>query len=71
MATALSISQDVTQNRHIYLGGSDISVVMGLNRYKTPLQLWLEKTQRVQPKDLSNVESVYFGNKCSTSNLIT
>lgn len=63
MATALSISQDVTQNRHLYLGGSDISVVMGLNRYKTPLQLWLEKTQRVQPKDLSNVESVYFGNK--------
>lgn len=31
------------------LGGSDIGTLMGLNKYTTPHQLWLEKTGRVQP----------------------
>lgn len=31
------------------LGGSDIGTLMGLNKYTTPHQLWLEKTGRVAP----------------------
>ena len=31
-------------NRIGFIGGSDISAVMGMNRWTTPLQLWSEKT---------------------------
>lgn len=31
------------------LGGSDVATICGLNKYKSPLQLWLEKTGQVEP----------------------
>lgn len=55
------ISKDVTLNRHEYIGGSDIAVIMGMSRYKTPLKLWAEKTQKLPTSDLSNVEAVEMG----------
>jgi len=33
------------------IGGSDAAVVCGLNRWKTPLELWLEKTGQAEPKE--------------------
>ncbi|KYD07674.1 YqaJ viral recombinase family nuclease [Saccharococcus caldoxylosilyticus] len=42
------------------IGGSDASVVLGLNKYKTPFELWLEKTGQVLPED-SQSEAAYFG----------
>ena len=57
-------SQSFTnEERKNYIGGSDISAVMGLNRYKTPLRLWLEKTGGIKPDDLSNNEKVQWGIK--------
>jgi len=44
-----------------FIGGSDISAVMGMNRWKTPLQLWSEKTGKIEPKDLSENEAVEMG----------
>lgn len=44
------------------LGGSDAATVLGFNNYKTPYALWLEKTGRVQPEDISDKEAVYWGN---------
>lgn len=44
------------------LGGSDAATVLGFNNYKTPYALWLEKTGRVQPDDISDKEAVYWGN---------
>lgn len=32
------------------IGGSDASVVCGLNRYKSPVELWMEKTGQIEPK---------------------
>lgn len=49
------------EERRKYIGGSDISAVMGMNRWKTPLQLWLEKTGSTEPADLSKVEAVQLG----------
>lgn len=49
------------EERQKYIGGSDISAVMGLNRWKTPLKLWAEKTGKVAPTDLSEVEAVQLG----------
>lgn len=33
------------------VGASDISTILGLNRFQTPIQLWLERTGQVPPKD--------------------
>ena len=60
MAQNLAI-KDVSTNRHLYIGGSDIAAVMGLSRWKTPLKLWCEKTQKLQPVDLSDNEAVELG----------
>ena len=51
------------EERKSYIGGSDIAVVMGMSRWKTPLALWLEKTGEVEPEDLSKKEAVHFGIK--------
>jgi putative phage-type endonuclease len=45
------------------IGGSDTGAVVGMNRWKSPFQLWLEKTGQVEPEDISNKENVYWGTK--------
>lgn len=40
------INQDFTHDRTKYLGGSDIGAILGLSPYKTPLDVWLEKTAK-------------------------
>lgn len=50
-----------TEERQLYIGGSDISAIMGLNRWKTPLKLWAEKTGKIEKPDLSNIEAVELG----------
>ena len=32
------------------IGGSDVSIIAGINPYKSVYQLWLEKTGRIIPK---------------------
>lgn len=49
------------EERRKYIGGSDIAAVMGMNRWKTPLKLWLEKTGEAEPNDLSENEAVQLG----------
>lgn len=43
------------------IGGSDAAVIVGLSKWKSPFQLWLEKTNQVEPEDLSENEYVYWG----------
>jgi putative phage-type endonuclease len=33
------------------IGGSDVAAILGLDRYRTPEQVWLEKTGQVKPID--------------------
>lgn len=47
--------------RNIGIGGSDASTIAGINRWKSPYQLWLEKTRQVEPEDISDNEYVYWG----------
>ncbi|AMA72904.1 hypothetical protein ACH33_08565 [Aneurinibacillus sp. XH2] len=42
------------------IGGSDASVVLGINKWKTPFELWLEKTGQVIPQE-SQSDAAYFG----------
>ena len=44
------INQDFTQDRANYLGGSDIGALLGLNPYRSPLDLWQEKTGKALAK---------------------
>ena len=39
-------NQDFTANRTKYLGGSDIGAILGFSKYRTALDVWLEKTGR-------------------------
>ena len=50
-------------SRRDYIGGSDIAAVMGVSRWKTPLQLWAEKTGAVEPEDISQKEYVEMGHE--------
>ena len=51
------------KTRDLGIGGSDAAVIMGLNSYKSPYQLWMEKTGQAEAPDLSHVQAVYWGSK--------
>jgi putative phage-type endonuclease len=40
-------NHDFTANRTKYLGGSDIGAILGFSKYRTALDVWLEKTGRI------------------------
>lgn len=44
------------------VGGSDMSTILGLNPYSTPYELWLEKTGRQEPEDISGRWAIIKGN---------
>jgi putative phage-type endonuclease len=50
------------EERNNGIGGSDVSILMGINEYRTPLDLWLEKTGRKQPDDISGKPAIIVGN---------
>lgn len=43
------------------IGSSDAAAAIGLSPYKSPLELWQEKTGRIQVPDLSEKEAVFWG----------
>lgn len=43
------------------IGSSDAAAAVGLSPYKSPLALWMEKTGRQAPDDLSQSEPVFWG----------
>ena len=46
--------------RTMGIGGSDVSVIAGINPYRSVYQLWLEKTSQVEPAE-SGSEVTHFG----------
>lgn len=49
------------EERRKGIGGSDAAAALGLSPWKTPFELWLEKTGHVEPPDLSTIEAVRWG----------
>lgn len=41
------------------IGGSDTSIICGINKYKSAVELWMEKTQQIEPKEAG--EAAYWG----------
>lgn len=56
-----STREEWLKNRQSYIGGSDVSCILGLNPYKTNIDLWREKTGRTVPKDISDKPEVKYG----------
>lgn len=51
------------QQRRNGLGGSDAASAIGRSPWKTNVQLWLEKTGRSNPDDISDKPTVQYGTK--------
>jgi putative phage-type endonuclease len=47
------INQDFTWDRSKFIGGSDIGAILGLSKFRTPLQVWQEKVGQEVPKQNS------------------
>ena len=45
--------------RKLGIGGSDASIVCGINRYKSPVELWMEKTDQLLYREAG--EAAYWG----------
>lgn len=56
------ITDKQRQDRRLGIGGSDIPIIFGLSNYKTPLELYLNKTGAVPLID-SETEIQYWGNQ--------
>lgn len=50
------------QERAKGIGGSDAGIILGVNKYRTAFELWLEKTGQVEPQEIDN-EAIYWGNE--------
>lgn len=48
-------------DRRTFIGGSDAPVIIGLSAWKSPYELYLEKTGQAPQPDLSEVERVQWG----------
>ena len=56
--------QDWLQMRKAGIGGSDAAAACGLSRWKSPFQLWSEKTDRIIPAKAG--EAAYWGSQLET-----
>lgn len=61
MAQQTISHNDVETERHTYIGASDIGVIMGVSPFKTPFELWCEKTQKIKPENIDEKDSVRMG----------
>ena len=55
--------QQWLKDRKKGIGGSDAACILGLNPYKSNVQLWEEKTGRREPEDISSKDCVDYGKK--------
>lgn len=57
----LNSHEEWLEARSKRIGGSDASAVVGMNPYKTNVDLWLEKTGQIVPEDISDKPYVKYG----------
>lgn len=60
--TPEEISKAWHEQRDKGVGGSDVGVIIGVNRWKSVEQLWAEKTGRIKPEDISHKPAIILGN---------
>ncbi|MBE3036992.1 MAG: YqaJ viral recombinase family protein [Candidatus Atribacteria bacterium] len=47
----MSLTAEQRKERHKHLGSSDLPAILGFSRFSNKYDVWLEKTQRVQPAE--------------------
>ena len=56
--------EDWLEHRKLGIGGPDASVVCGVSKYKSPVELWMEKTGQLPPQEAG--EAAYWGTQLET-----
>ena len=59
----LSSHEDWLEARKNFIGGSDAAAVLGMNPYKTNIELWQEKIGQLVPEDISEKSYVKYGHE--------
>lgn len=54
---------DPAKDRNKFIGGSDVGTILGVNKFKSPYQLFLEKTGQIEPENIDNKLQVKLGHK--------
>lgn len=57
------LTAEQVEARRAYIGASDAAAVLGLSRWRTPLQVWAEKTGMLPSEDISNRLPIEVGNE--------
>jgi len=56
------LTTEQLEQRKNYITGSDASGICGMSKWRTPVQIWLEKTNRMEAEDISHLDHIKFGN---------
>ncbi len=56
------LTQQELEDRKNFIGGSDAAIICGFSKYKTKIQLWMEKTGLAELEDISLKPQIQFGN---------
>lgn len=59
-STLAMTHEEWLMDRRKGIGGSDVGTILGLNKWKSPYQLWLEKTGQIEINNETS-EAAYFG----------
>lgn len=54
--------KDWLKQRRLGIGGSDVATILGLNKYSSPYQLWLDKTGQIEIDESEVSDAAHFGN---------
>jgi len=49
--------------RKIGIGGSDAGAILGVNKWKTPFQVYMDKVEQLDEDDSTISEAAYWGNE--------
>jgi len=58
----MSLSKKILRERKSGIGGSDCAAIMGLSKWRTPLDVYLDKIDKDIPYNAQESEAFYFGN---------
>ena len=53
--------EDWLEYRKLGIGGSDASAVCGISRYKSPVELWMEKTDQLPHQEAHYIDGFKTG----------
>jgi len=60
IATTLDMTRDEwLEARKVGIGGSDAAAICGLNKWRSPFEVWLDKTNQLKPQEAG--EAAYWG----------